>query len=99
MYALLSHYYGFTPDQISELTPAQLKYYLEMIRYVSPDSKDSGKSPPYLPEDFIREAKAKGIPIPDVIPTGPPVEDDDEDNDYADVQQTMGGESVYLGDD
>lgn len=60
-----------------------------------PESKDASKSPPLLPEDFIREAKARGIPIPDAIPTEPP--DNDDDDGESGIQQTMGG-TVDLGD-
>ena len=66
VFSLLSHYYGFTVEEILKLTPKQVFNYIMMIRYVCPFSKDVGKMPP-VPETIrekIEKAKKLGLRVP-----------------------------------
>lgn len=69
MFALLKHYYHFTKEELGELTPREVFNYISMIRYVSPFSKDVGKTPP-IPQTIsekLKEAKQLGLKVPSKV--------------------------------
>lgn len=62
---MLGSIYGFGPDDVLDMTPAQTAGYLRELRYVCPWSSEFGEPAPLTEQELQVMGQRAGLKIPD----------------------------------